>query len=65
MPFSDPGIIQKIEGALQKLDDANDKLCDFYVTLPTSDPNYTDITRALQHIAEAKLDASKTLPLVP
>lgn len=65
MTLTDPGAIQNVEGAIQKLTDANDKLCEVYTDPAVETVDKLAIRRALTGIAQAKQDASGVLPIQP
>lgn len=65
MTLIDPGAIGKVQGAIQKLTDANDKLCEVYTDPAVSTADKLAIRRSLTGIAQAKMDASGVLPPEP
>ncbi len=63
--ITDLGLIGKINDALQKVDDANTKLCDVFTSSLVDTDDLLQIKRSINHLAEATTDASRCLPPVP
>ncbi len=63
--ISDATLLNKISGAMLKLADADFKLCQVFTDPIISESDRLHLKRAINHIAESRMDTSQTLPPPP